>query len=65
MPSSVVARFSYDPVKSILKVIYTSGAIYEYEDVPEDVYKAMKSSFSKGTFLNIEIKGRYNYKKLA
>jgi len=65
MPSSVVARFSYNSTKSTLKVIYTSGAVYEYEDVPEDVYNAMRVSFSKGTFLNTEIKGKYNYKKLA
>jgi hypothetical protein len=64
MPSSVVAHFSYDPIKFVLQVVYTSGAVYKYEDVPEQVYEAMKQSFSKGIFLNTDIKGRYKFKKV-
>ena len=64
MPSSVVASFSYDPANSVLQVVYTSGAVYEYEDVPKHVYDAMKSSFSKGIFLNTEIKSKYKFKKM-
>jgi hypothetical protein len=64
MPSSVVAYFNYDPIKSALQVTYTSGAVYEYEDVPENVYEAMRLSFSKRIFLNTEIKGKYRFKKI-
>ncbi|MCH5598862.1 KTSC domain-containing protein [Niabella ginsengisoli] len=42
---------------------YISGSIYEYKDVPADIYEEMKGAFSKGQFLNAKIKGRYRYKK--
>ena len=64
MPSTVIADFSYDATRQILKIIYRSGMVYEYEAVPEDIYNAMKASFSKGTFLNTQIKGKYRYRKV-
>ena len=65
MPSTVVAHYRYDPEKLILTVQFVSGLIYEYLDVPEDVYEAMKLSRSKGIYLNKYIKGNYEYKKLT
>ena len=65
MPSSVVASFQYDVSSSTLRVIYVSGMVYDYKNVPEEVYIAMKASFSKGTFLNKNIKGKYAYKKIT
>jgi hypothetical protein len=65
MPSSVVAHFSYDPERSVLTVTFTSGAVYEYLQIPVEIYDAMKASFSKGTFLNTDVKGHYKYKKIS
>ena len=64
MPSSVVAKMIYTAPTLTLRVIYTSGAVYDYEQVPEEVYNAMKSASSKGTFLNRKIKGKYRFKKV-
>jgi len=64
MPSTVVAAFTYDAPKSILNVVYVSGKVYAYKNVPEQVYLDMKEAFSKGTFLNENIKGKFPYKKL-
>jgi hypothetical protein len=63
MPSSVIAAIKYDIPSSTLRIIYVSGVVYDYKNVPEEVYKAMKSSFSKGAFLNQHIKGKYEYEK--
>ena len=65
MPSSVVARFSYDPATRMLRVVYVSGMVYDYKDVPEEVYKEMKAFRSKGTYLNLHIKGRYEFEKVG
>jgi len=65
MPSSVVASFEYDASTSTLRVTYVSGVVYDYKNVPEEVYAAMKTSFSKGTFLNHYIKGKYAYEKIS
>ena len=64
MPSSVVASFDYDPVKSSLRVKFVSGLLYEYQQVPVEVFQKMKQAFSKGTFLNKHIKGNYSFKKI-
>ena len=64
MPSSVVAAIKYDAVSSTLRVIYVSGSVYDYKNVPEEIYTAMKTSSSKGTFLNDRIKGKYPFEKI-
>jgi hypothetical protein len=64
MPSSVVASFKYNMAKHILRVVFVSGKVYDYRNVPETVYKAMKEASSKGTFLNFSIKGIYPFKKI-
>jgi hypothetical protein len=64
MPSSVIKSMDYDAAAAVLKIIFVSGVIYEYKNVPENVYQSMKSSSSKGTYLNTHIKNNFEYKKL-
>jgi len=63
MPSAVVAAIAYDATTSTLRVAYVSGLIYDYLNVPEEVYIGMKKSFSKGAFLNKHVKGKYCFQK--
>jgi KTSC domain len=65
MPSTVVAAIHYYPEKKVLRVIYLSGSVYDYKDVPEKIYRAMKRSVSKGTYLNNKIKGKFDFEKLG
>ncbi len=64
MPSSVIAKYSYDAPAEVLRVIYVSGSVYDYLHVPASVYVELKNSRSKGSYLNKYIKGRFNYKKI-
>jgi hypothetical protein len=64
MPSSVVAAMQYNAATSTLRIIYVSGDVYDYKNVPEKVYKEMKAYTSKGTFLNKRIKGNYDFEKI-
>lgn len=64
MPSSVIANFYYDKVKAALRVIFTTGAVYEYLNVPEVEYLGMSNSFSKGIYFNRHIKNRFSFKKI-
>ncbi len=64
MPSSVIARYSYNTETQVLRVVFVSGLVYDYKNVPEAVYQAMKATTSKGTFLNNEIKGKYLFEKI-
>ena len=64
MPSSVVAAIKYDEKKSKLRVIYNSGNIYDYKNVPPKIYNEMKTASSKGEYLNRQIKPNYEFEKI-
>jgi hypothetical protein len=36
-----------------------TGIAYDYEGVTKDLYEKFRHAFSKGKFLNTEIKGKY------
>lgn len=65
MPSSVVAKMIYNEEKHTLRIVYTSGMVYDYKNVPWETYEAMKASRSKGTFLNKFIKGNFEFDKVG
>jgi len=64
MPSSVIAHMSYKPGTATLRIRFVSGMVYDYKKVPPEIYDAMKSSDSRGGFLNKHIKGQYSFKKI-
>ncbi|PSL25434.1 KTSC domain-containing protein [Chitinophaga ginsengisoli] len=55
----------YDRDTATLRIIFVSGLVYDYKNVPEEVYEAMKRSGSKGIYLNKHIKGHYAYEKVV
>lgn len=64
MPSTVIRSYKYNALSSTLQITFVSGAIYNYLQVPLDVYLQMKDAFSKGTFFNQQIKDRYDFVKI-
>jgi hypothetical protein len=64
MPSSVIGTYYYNEKEKTLTIIFTSGNKYQYQDVPERIYRNLQSSSSKGIFFNREIKGIYSFKKI-
>ncbi|MFA6060326.1 MAG: KTSC domain-containing protein [Taibaiella sp.] len=64
MPSSVIITAHYNKDTQVLKVIFRSGAVYEYYGVPEEVYLFYMKAKSKGTFLNKFIKGNFEFEKV-
>ena len=64
MPSSVVLHSSYNKETSTLKITFVSGLVYEYKNVPEEIYNAMITSGAKGIYFNRHIKGLYEFRKV-
>ena len=63
--SSSVDAVGYDPARGTLYVRFLgSGHAYAYYDVPAPVYKELMASNSKGRFVNLHIKGAYEYRRL-
>lgn len=65
MPSMVIRKFRYDANRHRLQVEFVSGRRYEYYGVPLDVYRAMRSTTSRGMFFNTQIRDRYPYVRLG
>ena len=59
--SSNVARFAYDESNQVLKVEFKNGAIYDYYDIPENVFHGMRGAPSAGQFLAQNVKSRFRY----
>jgi hypothetical protein len=63
--SSCIEAVGYDPATQELHVRFlNSGETYVYYNVDEWVFSEMMQADSKGTYLNADIKGRYDYGKL-
>lgn len=62
--SSNVRRFSYDQPTRRLRIEFGGGALYEYYDVPIDVFLSLQAAESRGSFLAKSIKGIYRAVKL-
>jgi hypothetical protein len=61
--SSQVVSFGYDAKSKILEVEFQRSAVYQYANVPEEVYQGMINAPSAGSYLNQKIKGIYDYKR--
>ena len=64
MPSTVISSISYDAPSSTLRITFVSGMIYDYKNVPKNVYQALKTSGAKGVYLNQHVKGKYLFEKI-
>ena len=62
--SSNIARFGYDDANQVLFVEFKNGGVYQYFDVPQNVFEQMKTAPSKGQFLAQSIKGTYRYARM-
>lgn len=64
MPSTVIRHFDYAEKSKTLTIIFLSGLIYRYKNVPVEIFKRLKIARSKGGFFNDNIKNKYKFKKL-
>lgn len=60
--SSNILSIGYAPDNMILEVEFTTGAVYQYYDVPQSIYDGLMAADSHGTFLSAYVKkGGYRY----
>ncbi len=53
--SSMIHAVGYDPKTRELEVVFNSGNIYRYEDVPPEEYEHLMNSESKGQYMRANI----------
>jgi len=62
--SSNIARFGYSADARTLTVEFKNGSRYNYYDVPEAVFLAMKGAASKGQYHALHVKGKFRYARV-
>jgi hypothetical protein len=63
--SSSLASVGYSPTTATLEVEFKHGAVYQYLDVPTEVFEAFLAAESKGTFFNSTVKNCYSYRRVV
>jgi hypothetical protein len=61
MPSSVIRDHRYEPADRRLDILFVSGRLYSYHDVPPEVGLGMARAFAKGEYFNRHIRDRYRF----
>lgn len=59
--SSSLINVRYDETSQTLEIEFKGGRIYQYFDVPIQIFEGLIHADSKGTFFHSNIKGHYRY----
>ncbi len=62
--SSNLRAVGYDAAAQTLEIEFQNGRVYQYSDVPEDVYRELMSAESHGQYFNDNIKDDYSYQQV-
>ena len=62
--SSNLKKTTYDTETKLLTCEFNNGFVYEYEDVPHNIYTRFRMAESQGKYFTAEIAKKYKYKKL-
>ena len=65
VPSTNISSIGYDEATETLEVEFLNGSIYQYYNVPMNIYEQLMQAGSKGKFLNAYIKNAYPYSRVA
>lgn len=60
--SSNLASIGYDVNNKILEIEFHNGGVYQYSNVPFDVYEELMDARSHGTYFSANIRNNTNYK---
>ena len=58
--SSMISAVGYDTQSKEMEVVFNSGAVWRYEDVPKDVFNGLLESGSKGSYMLPKVLGCYS-----
>lgn len=63
--SSMIHAVGYDPQTQELEVVFSSGKIYRYSNIPEQIYQQFMAADSKGSYMRSCIIGFYPERKVS
>ena len=54
--SSAIASIGYDESSCTLEIEFRTGTVYQYENVPENVYQGLVAASSKGLYFDLHVR---------
>jgi len=63
MPSTVIRSYRYDRHKRDLHVVFQSGRVYTYLQVPEEIHAGMQQALAKGQYFNRFIRDKFAFRR--
>ena len=63
--STSILSIGYDPKAQLLEVEFTSHSVYDYFNVPANVYQAFISALSKGRYFDSKIRDVYRTRRIG
>jgi hypothetical protein len=61
--STMLEAIGYDEEAQVLSVIFHSGGLYNYYDVPREVYEGLLQAESKGQYMHAWVIDQYPYSR--
>jgi hypothetical protein len=55
----------YNEDLKILEIEFNSGGVYQYSNVPPEIYSNLMTAPSKGKFFHANVKNNYPYRSVA
>lgn len=65
LASSMIASAGYDSPTRVLEIEFATGAVYQYVDVPLDLYQELLDAASQGRFFHSRIRGVFDYHRVT
>ena len=62
--SSNIKKTTFDTETKSLITEFNNGLVYEYEDVPHNIYTKFRMAESQGKYFNVEISKKFKYKRI-
>lgn len=62
--SSAISSVGYNRKAKTLELEFSSGGVYDYYEVPPEVYAELMSAESKGRFISERIRGKYQSERV-
>ncbi len=62
--SGSIRSVGYEAETSTLEIEFQTGTIYQYSNVPSQVYDGLMRAPSKGSYLQTQIRSRYPYRQI-
>lgn len=63
MPSTVIRSYRYDRQKRDLHIVFQTGRVYTYLQVPEEIYAGMCEAITKGQYFNQFIRDKFAFRR--